>query len=405
MNPARRGLAVALGLTTAGLSLAACGSDDNTIDSANTIVVGAAFPIDSSILAYPEAKLGLEAAVKAVNKAGGVGGKDVELSLCDTKFDVNAETACARGFVKDKVSAVIDPLFFASTNGQPTEIITKAGIPIIGAIGLAPAELTNPLVYLLGSGLPGWQYGAVAAAVNAGATKISILASVGPSSEYSAAIAADALKLGGIEPVNTVVADSTADPTLATAAAKAVAGGTDAVVFAMLPQDMPKAIVAIRQSGYDGILSASTAALPEPVIKALGPAADGILLTSDGTAFLTDAENPGIKEFESEMATYSPDGELNDVSMQMWASLKLFAAVTDKAATTDASGVADALNSLKDPVDLQLLAPYSIEGVESPLEQYPRLLNPTVVYGTVKDGAPVAESGFENPFTSLQQSN
>jgi hypothetical protein len=60
-----------------------------------------------------------------------------------------------------------------------------------------------------------------------------------------------------------------------------------------------------------------------------------------------------------------------------------------------------ALSGVTAPVDVPTAGPWVGSGV-SPLPAYPRILNPTITYGAVKNGAvqPLG-GGFVNPFTNL----
>src|SRR5580698_6228563 len=110
-KPLAGGALIAL-LSAAVLTISACsssGSKGDASSTANTSAVGGLIPIQSSAYNQPDAKTGLDAAISAVNAAGGVSGHPLKLDFCDTQYTVNGELACARQMVTDKVSAVIDP--------------------------------------------------------------------------------------------------------------------------------------------------------------------------------------------------------------------------------------------------------------------------------------------------------
>src|SRR6202035_5600264 len=180
-----------------------------------------------------------------IDAAGGINGHQVKLDFCDTQYSVNGEINCARQMVTDHVVAVINPDFLADQTGEPYKILAQAGIPIVGDSGLSPAGMASPNSFPLAGGLPGWVFGADDNAIRAGATKISILTDTNPASEFAGKLAAAGLAVAKIKPVSVVTADATSDPTFASAAAKATAGGGNGIVSALAPRGRPKVMVGL----------------------------------------------------------------------------------------------------------------------------------------------------------------
>jgi ABC-type branched-subunit amino acid transport system substrate-binding protein len=363
------------------------------------ILVGSEIPLVSSVYNQPDAKTGLQAAVDAVNASGGVKGHPLKLEVCDTTYTVNGELSCARTLVADKVSAVIDPYILADQSGAEYTLFAQAGIAVFGSQGLSPAELNNPDVYPLGSGIPGWAYGTADQMLKAGATKITILITNDPVSEFIATLIEAAVKSGG-KSATTVVGDANSDPTFATAAAKATAGGVNGVILQPAPAALPKIITALKQSDYSGKIGVLSVSFPQAVIDALGAAANGVLVDSQA-AFTTDTANTGVAKFIADMKKYG-DNTVTDPSLFSWSSVELFAQAISAAATFDSAAIATALKSVSAPINIGTIGPWQSAGVTSPLPSFNRILNPTVDYGVVTNGKVVADGkGFVNPFTSL----
>jgi ABC-type branched-subunit amino acid transport system substrate-binding protein len=386
------------GASSSSAAPAGSGSSSAQAASGTPILIGGAAPINSAVYTEPDAKVGLESAVASINAAGGVAGHPLKVDFCDTQYTVNGELACARQFVSDKVVAVLDPIFLADQSGAEDTLLEKAGIPIFGTQGLSPAELNSPDVYPLSSGLPGWAYGAADQILKAGATKVSILVDTNPASEFGGTLVAAALKLAGKTPAATVIGDATSDPTFATAAAKATANGVDGVVMFPDPADLPKMIVALKQSGYTGKIGTLTVILPPVSIKALGSAADGVLADSQ-TALTSDTSNPGVAKFIADVKTQA---DITDAAVTAWSAAEIFAKAIAGASSFDAAGVSAALKNVTTPIDIGTVGPWQSSGVSSPLSGYSRILNPTITYGVVKNGVLTPDGqGFVNPFTSL----
>jgi branched-chain amino acid transport system substrate-binding protein len=74
---------------------------------------------------------------REVNAAGGVAGHQVAIDIVDTKGDAPTATAAAQRFAGDS-SVVGIVLYDASTEGVVANVITQAGLPVIGGVGYAP---------------------------------------------------------------------------------------------------------------------------------------------------------------------------------------------------------------------------------------------------------------------------
>ena len=384
--------------STGGSSTTSSGS--GTGASGTPITIGAAIPIQSSVYNQPDAETGLDAAVSSINAAGGVNGHPLKVDFCDTQYSVNGELACARKMVSDKVSAVVNPFFLADQSGAEVKLLASAGIPIFGSQGLSPAELNSTDVFPLSSGLPGWAYGAAAQMLQAGATKITVLIDTNPASAFSASLVVAAIQSAG-KSATTVVGDPNSDPTFAAAAAKATKGGVNGVILTPGPQNIPKMIGALKQSGYTGKIGSLTVIMPPVVVKALGSAAEGILLDSQ-VALTSDSSSTGVQAYNADMAKYGK-GISTDSSLFTWSAVELFAKAIAGATSFDAASITKALNSVSTPIDIGTVAPWKSTGVTSPLPTFSRILNPTVSFGIVKNGVavPAGSGGFVNPFTIL----
>lgn len=370
------------------LALNACGDDDNksssTGSSSETILVGGMAPLTSEVYTCPECKGGLEAAIGRINKDGGINGKKLELEFCDTKFTAAGEVNCARSLVRDKVSAVLAPNAPADGTGSVFKVFEQAKTPVIGGFGNTPAELESDVAFPLSAGLPGWEAGAVSALTSQGVTKIGLIVDNNPSSAYSAELIKDNIKNLGGEFTADLVTDPTSDPTFATVAGKAVSSGAQGLVLGPTPGDFPKVVKALNQAGYKGKLSAITAILPPVIIEAMGPLAEGLLVTSQ-LALPTDTANPGVAKYLADINEFSPDTIVGEFSQFGWGATNLFAAVAETTDNYDAPSILTAMTELEGPVDLGITGPYSVKGNEG-IPGFARIFNPTVSNGVIKDG-------------------
>lgn len=121
----------------AGLVLAACGSSGSS--SGGTIKIGGGFALtgDESALDLPAAN-GAKLAVKEINAAGGVLGKQIEFIIHDSQYKMDVTAQTAKQFVEqDKVQAMIGYTDTDSVLASgPT--FQAAGIPFITVGATSP---------------------------------------------------------------------------------------------------------------------------------------------------------------------------------------------------------------------------------------------------------------------------
>jgi branched-chain amino acid transport system substrate-binding protein len=400
LRHARRMLVAAL--AAALLTVTACTSSGGGAGQGSTtgepILIGSSGPQTGQAFNQPEQVEGLTAAVAAVNAAGGVNGRPLKLEFCDGKFDPNAEINCARQLVAKKVVAAIDPNFTADASGTAFKILADAGIPYLSRGG-TPATLTAQHAFLVGGGIPAWYTGSAIALLSAGATTVSILVGTSPSAQATVPIVERALDKAG-KRHQTVVFDPNADPTGETAAAKAMANGADGIALAMSTSAIPVVLTALHRGGYRGTVAACNCIMTPKVVKALGPAAEGIRVVST-TALVTDTGNPGIQQYTSDLAAAGEGAEPKDISLQAWSSVKIFAELAKRMTTIDSTSVINALNDLSDPIDVHTIQPWAIKGKVPPSPDWPRVLNPAVQVGVIRNGVIQPDArGFVDPFNA-----
>ncbi len=148
--------ALAVGVT---LALAACGSSDTTGKSApapapapagpkgSPVKLLSIVPLTTPTTNFPEQAGAVKAAVRALNKRGGINGHLVQVDVCDSKNDQAAGEACGRKAVNGKYLAVVSAF---STAGGINAILEKGGIPSIGSSGIAGdgSDLTSKISFV-----------------------------------------------------------------------------------------------------------------------------------------------------------------------------------------------------------------------------------------------------------------
>lgn len=126
-----------LGLAALSVFATACGAGDSAADG-DTIKLGAMFEKTGPVSAYGSAESnGVKLAVKEINEAGGVLGKQLEIVEYDTKSDNTEATSIAtRLATEDGVVAIVGPATSGAVQAA-TQPITRAEVPLVTPSGTA----------------------------------------------------------------------------------------------------------------------------------------------------------------------------------------------------------------------------------------------------------------------------
>lgn len=147
---ARRGSVAVVGAVVA-LVAAGCAGSGASSSGGDTLKLGVITSVGSSLTNYPDVEAGARAAVDAVNKAGGVNGKQVEFFFCNTRGEVNQAVACARQADQEGVDAIVGRIDVYSSQTLP--VLENAKIPDIGNVSAgAEIDYTSPYTYPLHAG-------------------------------------------------------------------------------------------------------------------------------------------------------------------------------------------------------------------------------------------------------------
>ncbi|MEQ1701077.1 MAG: ABC transporter substrate-binding protein [Ilumatobacteraceae bacterium] len=145
-------------------------------------------------LDYPEIRVDIEAAVDYLNEHGGFGGRPIALETCVAKGSPESSQACAQELAGKGVELVLIGLDLFPDYAT----YTAAGIPVIGALPIFPADYTANALFMTGGN-------ATVAAAMAGVAKehfdassVAIISSDSPGSNQTEAALSASLDLLGI---------------------------------------------------------------------------------------------------------------------------------------------------------------------------------------------------------------
>jgi len=294
MNRFSQGRIVGAALVAVGLVAAACSGDDGTTSdsgrdlgdttatSVGTEATGEPIAIgfvnsEGGAFSVPELRVGNEVATDYLNeRLGGVNGRPLEVTRCETDGSPEASIDCANQFVEAGVVAVVEGTDLGGDAMLP--ILADAGIPLVGHVQFGPARMFDPNATYFGAAALAYGAAALQFYADEGAESVVWFLPDEPSSHAftDAALEPTSAALG-ID-YTTVYYDA-ASPNWAVLATTAVAESPDVSgTIAATDAQCAEMVGALRDAGYQGrILAASCMGLHD----ALGDDAVGVDTDAD----------------------------------------------------------------------------------------------------------------------------
>lgn len=380
---ARNGIAAAVAAMVLGAGAAACGSGGSSpAGSGSSAEHFTGAPINiamiedlnapSSGFNFTEARGGADAAVAAVNAAGGIKGHKLVLTICDGKGDPNTENACARSVeASNAVATVADATFInpmapllkgmaevMDNPAQPIELQASNSFPVSGSAFLGSLGSLNLAVTQIH------------------AKKITLMA-VGPSSAGLFQLMKTVAPGAGAQIVNSIQLTGT-ETDLTPQVEQAASNGAQAIILLMPPDNATRVIAALKQNS---ISVPPITITPTPQnIKSLGSKIDGTYEISYFPT-LNDTSVTGIRQYLDEIKKYAP-GTLEDItSMIPWLAVRMFAQQASKLPSVTRAAVLNQWTNAKDFNTFGLIPPYSTDKKFTGLGgAFPRAFNDTFWY-------------------------
>jgi branched-chain amino acid transport system substrate-binding protein len=334
------------------LALTACGGTGTSSGSAEKIKIGGGFALtgDEASLDVPAAN-GAKLAVKEINAAGGVLGKQIDFIIHDSQYQTPVAQQTAKQFVEqDKVQAMIG---YTDTDSilasGPT--IQAAGIPFItvGATSPKIPSQVGDVMFLacFGDNVQA-AVGAEYALKNFGKNAY-LLSDKGV--EYTTLLAAYFKsrfeEAGGTTVLEDSYDDKATDFSAQIAKIKALSTQPDFYYVAAMPYNVGPVIKQMRDAGLDGPVVGGDGYDTPDLVKVAGAAANNVFFT---THALIDATNgtDGIKKFiAAYKAEYGNDPE-NAFAALGYDTVYLLADAIKRAGSMDAAALKTAIEATKD---------------------------------------------------------
>jgi|SRR5579884_10597 len=362
----------------------------------------------SGAIAFPEIVTGAQAAVNAINAAGGVRGYLLQLDTCDNQFDANLDASCGQKMVSDKVFAMAGGFSLFTTHLTATD---AAKIPDIGTYSSVAGLYSDPLYYpLQGYSILG-QAGPVAALTDLAGDKTIAIISANTGNVSGPAIAAKVLSYRpGTQLTNQVtMAPGTADPS--PYLNQALQGNPDGILFTVSGSDNNKLTQLVRQISPQTDVGRSSTSLDAKTIATIGKLANGIVASSQFLP-VTATDVPGVVQWKKEMLAYNGNPTFDDFSANSWAAIHVLAQAIAKIPKGQKVTPANLISTLNrvhtwntligPPISFKVPIPTSVFGQEG----YTRVFCLKVTYNEVINGqlVNVVHDKFTNVFATPKSS-
>jgi len=294
-------------------AVAACGSSDGgssstgggstsgggTKPSGDPVKI--AFIVDHTGLPgnnFGELTVGAKAAATYINsKLGGVKGRPVQVTDCDSKNDPGATLACANQAISDHAVATAGLALQYGTNALAR--VAQAKIPSMG-ISASAQEFTDPSSYPIGAGTLGEQYASMRWIATQHPKSVGGLLQDVPANHQFDGVMKSVLKKAG---VNAKVTNVFVPPTavdLSPAAAKLVQANPDWAWVSWA--NYPAGWKALRDAGYKGHILSMGVAEDISTLNRGGAAGDSLYMPVEFKSF-DDMSDPEVKTYRDAMGS------------------------------------------------------------------------------------------------------
>ncbi|MEO5701920.1 MAG: ABC transporter substrate-binding protein [Casimicrobiaceae bacterium] len=286
---------------------------------------------------------GVKLAVKEINAAGGILGRNVDYSANDTQSQPQVAKALAVKAIDNEAYVVMGPVFSGSILVSMAET-RRAEIPnFTGGEAAAITQQKNPYIFRTSftqtTAMP------KVARYIADVLKAKTVALVWVNNDFGKGgrdVFTKAAEARGMK----VVADISTEPgqlDFSGPVLKAKQANADAIFVYSNEEESARALRELRKQGYDKPIVGETVLTSQKVIELAGEAANGAVAHVGLTA---DAPSPGIKAFAAKFQkeyNYKPDHN----GLKGYTGMYIVKAITEKVGKVDPKAFANAMHGAK----------------------------------------------------------
>jgi ABC-type branched-subunit amino acid transport system substrate-binding protein len=274
---------------------------------------------------YPEVKGGTLAAVKEINKSGGIHGHQLKLSICDDQSQVNVDATCAQEAVANHDVAVLALANVEDTTMLP--ILQHAHIAEIGQDMSSALDSTEPISFPGATGGFGLSNAAGTFLKNAGCTKVSAViisgftATAGIAAAFQSTVAQAGLTYVG--PTYSPITQTDFTATMAAIAAS----GANCITGGLAISQTTGLLTAWTEGGYSSTIKMVLPGTIVPPVSAMSSIDNGVYLFTP----LRLPSDPALKPVIKDIDKYAPGTTITQRSIEAYDYTQMFAAALIKA--------------------------------------------------------------------------
>jgi len=400
--------AVALGLVAAACKSSGTGAAASGTGT-GTIGISVIVPTGTSVSNFPQVVAGAKAAIRAINAAGGVGGKQLVLDYCNEGNDVNKASQCTRNAAAGGDIATV---------GLYSNFASQAVLPNLGTLpdlapeAISPAEVScancyptdaTPVATLGAEGPLGAMNGITTAAM----VSYDIPASQTAVAQLTPGFTASHIAIKD----NITVPLTTSD--WAPVAQRFKDSGAQAFI-PVLPEEQTVAFLqAAKQAGITPKILATDGQIQLGDLPTLGSFADGSLVVAAYPPASAAATMPGVKQWLAELQAEQNSGDADAAaskadgnSMRAWLAVHIIAEVSKGiTGTVDRTSFVAALKAAH-KIDLLGILPAWTPSAPGLVSSLSHLNNAYVYFTKVESGSyqlvnPEPWNAFKGGFTPV----
>jgi branched-chain amino acid transport system substrate-binding protein len=322
---------------------------------------------------------GAKAAVADINAAGGVKGRPVELTICDTHANPNQASACAQKALSSSsiVATVGDDDY---TGGGPITTVLAGKMAAVAHKQYTPADFAAKAAFATDCGGVGISAGMAEWLAIQGSKNIVALVYGNAGGQNVVSFLSQ--ELSGLFPSTKLT--SVSIPLTATDmtsyAAQAISKKPDGVMLAVPESTTVGGIQQLRAQGYTGKIQVASTVLTPGALKQIGNA-DGVQATG-----CYSYGSKGYAAYLASMAKNQPGADSGDEAINGWIGVHAFADVMSSSSQPlTREGVLAAFNA-ETSLTTNGLTPTIDFTKESGIAGFTRAFNPTAVNHEVTNG-------------------
>jgi len=346
---------------------------------------------------------GVQAAVAAINAAGGINGHKIVVAKCDDDGNPSTAIQCTERQIADP-STVAEIGSSTAFGAEEVPYLEKAEMPVIGGNFGDVSGGQSKVIFPFNGGAPAAFIGLAEQLKAEGVTKASLIypADLGPGGAaarteflYGAKIAH--LKVGNIVNAPTTTTD------FGPAVTQATAGGVNGVA-SFEPGAAEAQLIKTLRSDAPQVskLAIIFTNITPTFVSSLGSQGNNLLVASLGNPYVT-AGAPWVKLYQQQLKKYAPGTPLGDLSLIGWTSAYWFAQIAKKLPRVTRSAV---LNAFRHLTNYSLGGTYvNITTTKSICATncygQPYMFDPYIVFTRLENGVlqPIHPGEAVNPYT------